>query len=187
MARRRPTVQRREEQTGEHDHQPAEADNNLVDAGLKAQLELAQVRLGGDVVMDRIEDLGGDALSLLAVDISASARALVRDNRSVKCASAQRSAPRHRRKVGAEPTVSGCRPYPPRSNSIVQRTLRPAGDGSIARASRACPQPQWTFARNAAFLATGGGLDRVNFDERFQGLMTDGQLAAIRVVATEFA
>ncbi|HYZ42782.1 MAG TPA: hypothetical protein VE687_19465 [Stellaceae bacterium] len=76
-------MKRREEQTGEHDDEAAEAGNYSVDPplgllkpGLKPQLKRAyvgsdelQILLGGDVVMDRVENLGGDAFSFLAVDI----------------------------------------------------------------------------------------------------------------------
>jgi hypothetical protein len=44
--------------------------------------------------------------------ILASVRALVRESRSVRGASAQRSAFDERRKAGAEPAVSGSTPYP---------------------------------------------------------------------------
>jgi hypothetical protein len=87
-------MQRREEEAGQHDHQAAEANNDAVDPGVgfgEAQqhslLQRLQIGLSGDVVVDRVEDLGRDAFSLLA--ILASARALVRESRSVSGASAR--------------------------------------------------------------------------------------------------
>ena len=66
-------MQCREEQASEHNHQAAEAGDQLmphqVDLRLELRFEELQVLLGGDVVMDCIEDLGRDALGLLAVDV----------------------------------------------------------------------------------------------------------------------
>jgi hypothetical protein len=62
-------MQRREEQAGEHDHQAAEAGDELVLHQLELPLQCLHVLLGGDVVVDRVEDLGGDAFGLLAIDI----------------------------------------------------------------------------------------------------------------------
>jgi hypothetical protein len=76
MARRRQIADRRQDQPGDRYDQRAEADNDPVDPGLKAQLERAQfgpdklqVLFGGDVVVDRVENLGGDPFGLLAIDI----------------------------------------------------------------------------------------------------------------------
>src|SRR5437868_3328948 len=73
---RRPMMQRREEQTGQHDDQAAEPDDDAVDPRLdlgEAQqhslFQGLQVLLGDNVVVDRVEDLGGDPLGLLAIDI----------------------------------------------------------------------------------------------------------------------
>jgi hypothetical protein len=41
------------------------------DIDLKRRLDMLQVLLGGNVVVDRVEDLGGDALGLLTFDICA--------------------------------------------------------------------------------------------------------------------
>ena len=69
-------MQRREEQTGQHDDQAAEPDDDAVDPRLdlgEAQqhslFQRLQVLLGGNAVVGRVEDLGGDPLGLLAIDI----------------------------------------------------------------------------------------------------------------------
>ena len=118
MARRRQIADRRKDQASDRYDQCTEADNDSVDPGLKAQLELAQVRsdqlqvlLGRDVVVDRIEDLGGDPFGLLAVDIGV--RQGVGQGKPVGQRRLRlRSAFEGRRKADAEPAVSGCTPYP---------------------------------------------------------------------------
>ena len=73
-------MQRREEQASEHDHQPAEAGDQLMPHQLQLGLQIGpdlaqvgsdelQILLGSNVVVDRIEDLGSDALGFLAIDV----------------------------------------------------------------------------------------------------------------------
>jgi hypothetical protein len=83
MARRRQIADRRKDQAGDRYDQRAEANNNAVDSplgllkpDLQPQLERAyvcsdelEILLRGEVVVDRVEDLGSDLLGLLAIDI----------------------------------------------------------------------------------------------------------------------
>jgi hypothetical protein len=66
-------MQRREEQRREGDHQAAEAGDELVlhqfELSLQLEAQAFEVLLGGDVVVDRVEDLGRDPLGLRAIDI----------------------------------------------------------------------------------------------------------------------
>jgi hypothetical protein len=69
----RPVMQRREEQASEHDHQATEASDELVldqfQLALQLEAQMFKVLFGRNVVVDRVEDLGGDAFGLLTVDI----------------------------------------------------------------------------------------------------------------------
>jgi hypothetical protein len=111
-------MQRCEEQSEQHDHQAAETGQQLmldqIDPRLELRFQELQVLLGGDVVMDRVEDLGGDPFGLLAVDIGV--RQGIGQGKPVS-QRRLRSALRNsgRRKADAEPAVSGCTPYPSRS------------------------------------------------------------------------
>jgi hypothetical protein len=69
-------MQRCKEQAEENDHQAAEPRHRAVDLRVElghaqqhSLFELREVLLGGDVVVDRVEDFGRDALGLLPVDI----------------------------------------------------------------------------------------------------------------------
>jgi hypothetical protein len=63
-------MERREEEASEYNHQAAEAGDELVLYQFQLHLQCLQVLLGGDVIVDRVENLGGDPFGLLAVDIS---------------------------------------------------------------------------------------------------------------------
>jgi hypothetical protein len=85
-------MQRCEEQAGDDHNEATEPDDNSVDfrlelgsqqlhvrpdrgdIGLQRRLRVLEVLRGGDVVVDRVEDFGGDALGLLAVDIGVGQR-----------------------------------------------------------------------------------------------------------------
>jgi hypothetical protein len=80
-------MQRREQQAEQHDHQAAEPGHRAVDLGVQARLDLMQfgaqcrldalqvlpnqleILLGGDVVVDGVEDLGGNALGRFTLDV----------------------------------------------------------------------------------------------------------------------
>jgi hypothetical protein len=110
-------MQRREEQTGDRNDEAAKAGEELmphqVDFGFEPRSEELQILLGGDVVVDRVEDLGGDAFGLLAVDIGVGQG--IGQGKPVgqgRLRLALRI--RARRKADAEPAVSGSSPYPSR-------------------------------------------------------------------------
>jgi len=106
---RRPVMQRREEQTEKHDHQAAEAGEQVmphdVDLSLKPRFEELQVLLGRDVAW--IASKISVAMRSAALrSMLASASALVRESRSVSGASA--NALRNSRCGTGRP---GCTPY----------------------------------------------------------------------------
>lgn len=87
VARRRQIPNRRQQQAGEHDQRTDPIHDQAVLDLRQLHSERLQVGLGGDIVVDRVEDLGRDGFGLLA-SMFASARALVRESRSVRGASA---------------------------------------------------------------------------------------------------
>ena len=110
-------MQRREEQAGEHDHQAAEAGDELVLHQLELPLQCLQVLLGGNALSWIASKISVAMRSAFWRSILASARALVRESRSVNGRVSAALRIRVRRKAGAEPAVSGCTPYPSRGNS----------------------------------------------------------------------